>query len=251
LADVKRSHQQLKQGFAALNAEFRSRFARLTTAHIADACVRAEVKICCAPPAVQALVPGSRIAGLVMPVRHFGSVDIFLEAINVANAGDVLVIDNNGRLDEACIGDLIALEVQTAGLSGIVIWGLHRDSAEIRSIGLPVFSLGATPAGPQRLDSRDVHALRSVNVGERRVNRNTVVFGDDDGVLFVPKDQVLEILTIAETIRDTEQPQADRVREGEGLRRQLHFDAYLAARKVTPSLTFREHLRSVGGAVEV
>jgi regulator of RNase E activity RraA len=236
---------------AALNEVLRARFATLTTAHVADACVRAQVKVRCAPSQLQALVPGSHIAGCVCPARHYGSVDVFLEAMSTAAAGDILVIDNGGRFDEACIGDLIALEGQSSGLGGVVIWGLHRDTAEIRSIGLPVFSLGATPVGPQRLDPRDADALRSVRVGELTVKRADAVFGDDDGVLFVAKSQVLEILTIAETIRDTEQRQADRVREGDGLRRQLHFDAYVAARNEHPSLTFRDHLRSVGGAVEV
>jgi regulator of RNase E activity RraA len=41
----------------------------------------------------------------------------------------VLVVDNGGRLDEACAGDLVALEAQAAGLEGLVIWGLHRDTA--------------------------------------------------------------------------------------------------------------------------
>jgi regulator of RNase E activity RraA len=236
---------------AALNEQVRSRFATLTTAHVADGCIRAQVAVRCAPPQVQALVPGSHIAGCARPARHSGSVDIFLEAITTAIAGDILVIDNGGRLDEACIGDLIALETQGAGLAGVVIWGLHRDTAEIRAIGLPVFSLGSTSTGPQRVDGRDAAALQSARIGEWTVSEADVAFGDDDGVLFVPKAQVLEILTISETIRDTEQRQADRVREGDGLRRQLHFDAYLAARTENPSLTFREHLRSVGGAVEV
>jgi 4-hydroxy-4-methyl-2-oxoglutarate aldolase len=60
----------------------------------------------------------------------------------------VLVVDNGGRLDEACIGDLVALEAQAAGVEGMVIWGLHRDTVDIRAIGLPVFSLGAIPTGP-------------------------------------------------------------------------------------------------------
>jgi regulator of RNase E activity RraA len=234
-----------------LNDELRSRFATLTTAHIADGCVRAQIEVRCAPSLLQALVPGSHIAGCACPARHAGSVDVFLEAIDTAAAGDILVIDNRGRLDEACIGDLIAQEAQTAGLGGVVIWGLHRDTAELLAIGLPVFSLGATPAGPRRLDPRDIDALRSAGVGEWTVTRADVVFGDDDGVLFVPGSRVREILTLAETIRDTERRQADRVREGDTLRRQLQFDAYLAARKATPSLTFREHLRSIGGAVEV
>jgi 4-hydroxy-4-methyl-2-oxoglutarate aldolase len=48
----------------------------------------------------------------------------------------------------------VALEAQAAGMEGMVIWGLHRDTADIRAIGLPVFSLGAIPTGPLRLDAR-------------------------------------------------------------------------------------------------
>ncbi len=130
------------------------RFAALTTAHLADACIRAQVPVRCASALLRAVVPGSRLAGRVCPARHAGSVDAFLEAFEMAAPGDVLVVDNGGRLDEACVGDLVALEAHAAGMEGMVIWGLHRDTADIRAIGLPVFSLGAIPTGPLRLDAR-------------------------------------------------------------------------------------------------
>src|SRR5437016_13512844 len=139
--------------------ETRRRFATLTTADLADACIRAHIPVRCAPALLQALVPGSRLVGRASPARHVGSVDVFLEALEGAAPGDVLVVDNGGRLDESCVGDLVALEVQAAGLEGIVIWGLHRDTADIRAIGLPVFSLGAIPPGPQRLDFRPEDGL--------------------------------------------------------------------------------------------
>ena len=49
----------------------------------------------------------------------------------------VLVIDNAGRRDEACVGDLTALEVRLAGLAGMLVWGCHRDGPEIAAIDLP------------------------------------------------------------------------------------------------------------------
>ena len=167
--------------------ELRRRFAALTTAHLADACIRAQLPVRCAPARVHAVVPGSRLAGRVCPARHAGSVDIFLEALEGAAPGEVLVADNDGRLDESCIGDLVVLEAQAAGLDGIVIWGLHRDTADIQAIGLPVFSLGTIPAGPQRLDARVLGALASATVGDWAVDREDLVLGDDDGVLFVPE----------------------------------------------------------------
>lgn len=232
------------------NHELRERFAALTTAHLADACIRAKVPVRCAPASLQAVVPRARLGGRVCPARHAGSVDVFLEALESATAGDVLVVDNAGRLDEACVGDLIALEAQSAGLSGMVIWGLHRDTAELRAIGLPVFSLGALPAGPLRLDARPPQALASATVGDWTVTRADLAVGDDDGVLFLPDAQAAEVVALAETIRDTEQRQAEQIRAGVSLRRQVQFSSYLAKREQTPSLSFRDHLRAVGGAIE-
>ncbi|MGH2662348.1 MAG: RraA family protein [Actinomycetota bacterium] len=233
-----------------MSTELRQRFASLTTAHLADACLRAQVPVRCAPAPMQAVMPDTRLAGRVCPARHVGSVDIFLEAFEGATPGDVLVVDNGGRVDEACVGDLVALEAQTAGLEGLVVWGLHRDTADIRAIGLPVFSLGATPTGPQRLDARPEDALESTTVGEWTVTREDLVLGDDDGVLFLPATAAGDVFTLAESIRDTEQHQAERIRTGDSLRSQVRFADYLARRQQEPSLTFRDHLRAVGGAIE-
>jgi regulator of RNase E activity RraA len=230
--------------------ELRRRFGTLTTAHVADACLRAQIAVRCAPAPLQAVVSGSRLAGRVLPAQHLGSVYIFLEALEGSAPGDVLVVDNSGRLDEACVGDLVALEAQAAGLEGLVIWGLHRDKADIRAIGLPVFSLGEIPTGPQRLNVRPEDALEVAMVGEWRVGREDVVLGDDDGVLFVPAARAVDLFALAEKVRDTERGQAERMRAGVSLRSQVQFDAYLAQRRQTPSLTFRDHLRAVGGAIE-
>lgn len=133
----------------------------LTTPHVADACMRLGIEVRCAPPGTGPLWSGTHLAGRVRPARHYGSVDVFLEAIERAKPGDVLVVDNGGRQDEACVGDLVTLEASRAGLAGILIWGLHRDTTELRTIRLPVFSQGTLPVGPQRLDPRDPDALVS------------------------------------------------------------------------------------------
>lgn len=230
--------------------ELNARFTRLTTAHLADACIRTRIAVRCGPPALQAIIPTSRLAGRVCPAQHVGSVDIFLEAIENASVGDVLVVDNKGRLDESCVGDLVVLEAQAAGLNGVVIWGLSRDTADIRRIGLPVFSLGTLPTGPQRLDSQSADALEWATVGEWKVGREDLVFGDEDGVIFIPASQATEVFSLAEAIRDTEHNQAEQMRAGTSLRAQLDFKTYLALRQRKPNLTFRDYLRGVGGAIE-
>jgi regulator of RNase E activity RraA len=228
----------------------RERFSALSTALVADACVRLAVPMRLAPVGIRPVTPGTRVAGRALPARHYGSVDIFLEALEGATAGDVLVVDNGGRDDEGCVGDLVALEAQAAGLAGIVIWGLHRDTAELRAMQLPIFSYGSCPAGPLRVDPPDADALIAARCGTFTVGRDDVVFADDDGVLFAPAERIDDLLAQAGGIAETERRQAELVRAGSTLRAQLRFADYLARRAANPAYTFRQHLRAIGGAIE-
>ncbi|AVT29477.1 dimethylmenaquinone methyltransferase [Plantactinospora sp. BC1] len=228
----------------------RDAFAELSTPLVADACVRLGVPLRIAPPGIAAVVPGQRLAGRVLPARHYGSVDVFLAALEAADRDDVLVVDNGGRTDEACVGDLVVLEARAAGLAGLVTWGLHRDTPELVEIGLPVFSYGSYPAGPVRLDEPEPAALVSAAFGTHSVGAADAVFADDDGVLFVAVDRTEEVLTTARQIRRTERDQADRIRAGQSLREQTRFADYLARRAADPGYSFRRHLRRIGGAIE-
>lgn len=233
------------------NQQLQTAFANLSTPLIADACLRLKVSYRMAPGGMRPVLAGMRAAGRVLPVRHYGSVDIFLEAMHGAGAGDVLVIDNQGRTDEACIGDLTVLEAMASGLTGLVVRGLHRDTTELLEIGFPVFSYGAVPSGPQRLDQREADALSSVSFGGFTVGREDVVFADNDGALFVSGNADLQqVLDVAQTIAQTERRQAEMIRSGKTLRDQLRFAEYLEKRNANAEYSFREHLRHIGGSIE-
>lgn len=224
----------------------------VATAQIVDACMRLKLAYRIAPAGIKPITRvGAMICGGVIPSRHYGSVDIFLEALETNETQDkILVIDNQARQDEACIGDLIVLEAKNAGIKSIVVRGLHRDTSDLIDIGLPIFSLGAYPSGPARLDGREPAALESAKFDGFIVTADDTAFADDDGVVFVNTNDVEQILEIAKTIRVKERNQANVAMHGVSLREQFQFAEYLKRHKDSQEYTFRVHLNSLAKSIE-
>ncbi|SDY80248.1 RraA family protein [Herbiconiux ginsengi] len=222
----------------------------LSTAAIADASLRIGVLARPAPPTLVPLLPGASFSGPAAPITHLGSVDVILQTIDDAPTGAVVVVDNAGRDDEACVGDLMVLEALTAGMSGMVVWGRHRDTAQLRQIGLPLHSLGAFPFGPRRVPPAGAPMAVAV-LGGVAVAPGDYLFGDDDGILVLTPDRLDEVVEAALAIQATESAQAERMHAGTSLRTQLDFAAYRAGQAADPTLTLRRHLAERGGAIEV
>jgi regulator of RNase E activity RraA len=222
-----------------------------TTPFIADACVQLSLPVRVGPFGMRPNIAGSKACGAARPARHAGSTDVFLEAIAQANRGDVLVIDNGGRHDEGCIGDLVVGEAFMSGIAGTICWGTHRDTAAILAMGARVWSLGTCPNGPLELRKRVPTALEAANLGHVTVTLDDYVFADDDGVVVVAAADLERIVSAARDIAEREGAQAARLMKGELLRQQLDLDAYVAKRTAHPDYTFREHLKSFGGAIEI
>lgn len=222
-----------------------------TTPFIADACVQLSLPVRVGPYGLRPNTPAIQVAGPARPARHAGSTDVFLEAIAASQQGDVLVIDNGGRHDEGCIGDLVVGEAFMSGIAGTICWGTHRDTGAILAFGAKVWSLGTCPNGPLELRKRVPTALEAANLGHITVTRDDYVFADDDGVVVVAKADLVRIVETAKDIAAREGAQAVRLMKGELLRQQLDLDTYVAKRHADPEFTFREHLKSFGGAIEI
>lgn len=220
------------------------------TAALADACVRLELPLHIGPTSLRPIAPHAPIAGPAMPVTHAGSVDVFLEAIDDAPDGAVLVVDNGGRDDEACVGDLITLEAREAGMLGLIVWGRHRDTAQILELGIPLHSRGPLPPGPRRTPPAG-RSMRTAWLDGVEVTPDDVIAADDDGVLVIAADDWGRIADLAREIQSVELAQAGRMHAGDSLRSQLDFARYRQRQATEPDLSLRKYLAERGGAIEV
>lgn len=222
-----------------------------TTPFIADACVQLSLPVRVGPAGMKSIIAGAKACGPARPARHAGSTDVFLEAIAASDNGDMLVIDNGGRNDEGCIGDLVVGEALMSGIAGTVCWGTHRDTGAILAMRALLWSLGTCPNGPLELRRRHATALTAANLGSVTVTREDYVFADDDGVVVVATADLDRIVDAAQDIAAREGAQAARLLKGELLRTQLDLETYVIRRNADPNFTFRDHLKSFGGAIEI
>lgn len=220
------------------------------TAPIVDGCLRETIPFQLGPPNLVFLLPHPPLMGPAIAVKHAGSVDVFLEAFDDAKPGSILVIDNEARDDEGCIGDLTSIEAQHAGVQGAVIWGRHRDSAELRTLKFPVLSLGSCPAGPNRT-TVNAGSIGEATIGSATVRTGDLVVLDADGVVFVRAKDAPKAIAAAREIMDRERKQAQAVKKGTTLREQFRFREYLRQRERDPSYTLRAHLRRLRAEIEV
>jgi regulator of RNase E activity RraA len=147
-------------------------------------------------------------AGQEQPRQHLGTAPI-----EAAEPGDIIVIDNGGKLEFSCWGGLLSLSAKLKGLSGVVIDGACRDVDEARELGFPVFARGAVPMTARGRVVQDSFN-QEIQFGGVQCHPGDLVIADSSGVVIVPQAKGAEVIAAAEAIYQKEQEMAAGMRKG-------------------------------------
>jgi len=136
-----------------------------------------------------------------------------LEAVKRGRPGDVLVIDQAGRMDVNSYGGVAGFTTRHFGLVGCVIDGVTRDIDEYKQLNLPVYGRGFIQ---QSIRNRCACAGYGIEVqlGGIRVKPGDLIVADENGICVVPRDKMAEVLQFAQLFKSIEDGIVEAVRSG-------------------------------------
>ncbi len=170
---------------------------------------------------IVALTCARRIAGKVLTIRlgvgesppgtprHIGTT-----AIESAQPGDVIVVEQRSGLNAAAWGGILSRGAKIRGIAGTIAEGPVRDVDEAREVNYPVFGRSATPSTAR---GRIVELANNepIMVGDVEVNAGDYAIADSSGVVFVASEQIGRVLPAAEDIAAREAAMAQALLDGE------------------------------------
>jgi 4-hydroxy-4-methyl-2-oxoglutarate aldolase len=149
-------------------------------------------------------------------------------------AGEVVVIDNQGRLDATVWGDILTTVAHRDQIAGTVIDGVCRDVGRSLELNYPIFARANTMrTGKDRVSAEAYN--EPVQLVGVRVEHGDWLCGDADGVVVLPQTRVDEIVTVAEQITGIEDRIRDAVAAGGPLAEIRQLTSYHALQTRVPT----------------
>ena len=194
------------------------RLGRLDVASVSDAMDK--IGIPCGLLGIHAGVPGKHICGRAFTVHYVpngvvkGNVGDFLDDVQ---PGQVVVIDNGGRLYCTVWGDIMTFVATRKGIAGTVIDGVCRDIPGILENDYPIFTKSTyMVTGKDRVTVDYVN--KPVAISGVQVCPNDIILADDTGAVCIPDAVAEKVADIAESIEKTEQAIIAEVKNGSTLK---------------------------------
>ena len=134
------------------------------------------------------------------------------KAIDIAQPGDVMVVDAGGDLTNAMIGEIMVSLASKNGLTGIVIDGAIRDSGPISRGTFPVYARGVTHRGPYKDGPGEINV--PISIDRMVVHPGDILVGDEDGLVIIPPQHAEQIIQLAKQQQQKEMQMLQAINDG-------------------------------------
>lgn len=158
-------------------------FRNLPVANIADmmnrtSCLDAQIKP----------IGKKQLIGVAFTVKSRAGDNLLLhKAIQMAEPGDIIVVDTHGDLTNSITGELMMRTAQKKGIAGVVVDGAVRDVEALAGLDMPVYAAGVTPAGPYKEGPGEINV--PISCGSVTIFPGDILVGDADGIVVIrPQD---------------------------------------------------------------
>jgi len=194
------------------------RLARMDSCAVSDALDKLSLKG--AVTGIQRFSTDRRIAGRVLTVKldraegRANTRHLCTAAIESADPGDILVIEQRTGLDAASWGGNLSLGAKVRGVAGVIVEGPVRDIDDSRRLDFPVFARNAT-AKTARGRIVEVATNQPIQVGDIIVSPGDYAIADASAVVFIAAAEIERVIETAEQIMAREEAMAQAIREGQ------------------------------------
>ncbi|WP_145004050.1 RraA family protein [Pseudomonas oryzihabitans] len=153
------------------------------------------------------------LAGPALTVKTRPGDNLMLHyALNIAQPGDVIVVDAGGDLTNSQLGEIMVSYAVKRGVAGIVVDGAIRDVASIGAGDFPLFAAGVSHRGPYKDGPGEINV--PIAIDGMVIEPGDLILGDDDGLLCVPYDHVADVYDRAFAKHAAEAQQMKQIAEG-------------------------------------
>ncbi|MCC6585199.1 MAG: RraA family protein [Bryobacterales bacterium] len=200
--------------------EIRRRYLALYTGAIADMLDKHGYRNQVLPRYINAHTRVNRLAGPAFTGQGYPCADTThndtskrLAMLDSITPGTVSVWSCGGSEECAHWGEIMSTAARQHGCTGAVIDGGVRDLDFVDAMQYPVFAKFRSSASS--IGRWDIHEWQvSVRIGQTLIHPGDFIFGDIDGVVVVPANMTLEILTAAEDVFERERAMREELRAG-------------------------------------
>ena len=172
-------------GIPTIPTEMVTRYEKLSVATVHEA----QGRVGLLSPEIRPIKAGLKLVGRAVTVFATPGDNVMIHvAMEQCEPGDVMVVAVNSRSECGYFGDLLATLMQARGIAGLVIDSGVRDLADLRQMGIPVFSRCISAQGTVKETLGDVNV--PVVCGGQVINPSDLIIGDDDGVVVVRRHEL-------------------------------------------------------------